>query len=184
MKMTKFAPDPALAVAIFGSAAFDDPAVIDSDNPAGDDDEDAELQQPFELFFDAARLQALHLCKSDEPAKTSSLAKAAAVSTKFGIARTEERLIDNTRWIVAFDADGNLVDQQELEPGPLGKGASAGWDDEFVPSTTSPSSNDLHKRAKDPKVARVEKTVYPSGSCVVAELDENNVCIRTYRVEA
>lgn len=183
--MNKFAPDPALAVAIFGSAAFDEPEATDADNLPGDDaEDDATLQEPFELFFDRTALQNLGLCKSDEPAKTSSLAKAAAISRKFGIARTEERLIDGTRWAVAFDADGNLLDQQELEPGPLGKGASAGWDDEFVPLTTSPNSNDLHKRAKNPKVAKTEKTVYPSGAAVIAELDENNVCIRTYRVEA
>jgi hypothetical protein len=177
-------PDAALAVAIFGAAALDSPEAIDSDNLPGDDaEDDATLQEPFELFFTQAGLQNLGLCKSsDRPAKTSSLAKA-AISRKFGIARVEERLIDGTRWAVAFDADGNLLDQQELEAGSLGK-RSDGWDDEFVPSTSSPKSDDLHKRATDPKVARIEKTFYPSGAAVVAELDSDNHVIRTYHVEA
>ena len=172
--------DPFMATAIFGSAEFDQPENLD--DVVGDEVDD-ELQEPFTLFFDRAALQNLGHAKSDSPAITSSLAKA-AITRKFGIARTEERLIDGTRWACAFDADGNLVDSQELEPGSLGKRSSEpGWDDQLVASTSSLNSNDLHKRAKDPKVARIEKTVYPSGSCVVAELDENNVCIRTYRVE-
>jgi hypothetical protein len=36
----------------------------------------------------------------------------------------------------------------------------------------------LEKRA-----AKIEETEYPSGRKVVAELDENGVCIRTYAVE-
>jgi hypothetical protein len=39
----------------------------------------------------------------------------------------------------------------------------------------------LEKRAG--KVARVEETMYPSGAKVIAELDANNVVIRTYAVE-
>jgi hypothetical protein len=183
MKMTKFAPDAALATTIFGTAAFDEPEAIDSDNPAGDDDADAAtLQEPFDLFFDRTALERLNLTKSDEPAITSSLVKA-AISRKFGIARVEERLIDGTRWACAFDANGVLVDQQELEPGPLGKGASDDWNADLAPRTSSPNQV-LQKRVKGRKVARTEKTVYPSGAAVVAELDENNVCIRTYRIEA
>jgi hypothetical protein len=183
MKVTKFAPDPFIATAIFGTAAFDEPEAIDSDNPFGNDDEDAaSLQAPFEIFFEQAALQNLGLTKSNEPASTSSLAKA-AISRKFGIARTETREIEGTLWACAFDCNGVMVDQQEIGPAPLGKRGSDSWDHELAPSTSSPSSNDLHKRAKDPKVARIEKTVYPSGACVVAELDEDNVCLKTYRIE-
>ena len=57
MTLKTFAPDPFVATAIFGSAAFDEPEAIDSDNPAGDDDADyATLQEPFDLFFDRAAL--------------------------------------------------------------------------------------------------------------------------------
>jgi hypothetical protein len=109
--------DAFLATAIFGSAQFDEPEVLD--DVVGDEVDD-QLQQLFDSFFDRAALERLQLCKSDSLAKTSSLAKA-GIPRKFGIARVETREIDNTIWAVAFDADGNLVDQQEIGPGPLGK---------------------------------------------------------------
>jgi hypothetical protein len=121
--------DPFLAVAIFGSTQFDQPEVLDD---VGGEEVDDDLQQPFDLFFDRTALERLNLTKSDSPARIRTQLTKAATTYRGSIARTEERLIDNIRWVCAFDCDGNLIDAQQVS-GDLGKrGSDLSWDDEVT----------------------------------------------------
>jgi hypothetical protein len=171
--MKKFAPDPFVATAIFGSAEFDQPESLD--DVVGDEVDD-ELKEPFDLFFDRAVLERLQLTKTNEPAGTT-LAKAAS-TYRGSIARTEERLIDGVVWVCGFDCDGNLIDAQQVSR-ELGKRSSDDWDAPLTPGLRKRSTAGLEKcyaaldRVFLPVTTELGKELRNEARAIIKELWDN-----------
>jgi|SRR5580704_15101377 hypothetical protein len=166
--------DAFLATAIFGSAQFDEPEVLDD---VVGDEVDEELQEPFDLFFDRAALERLQLTKSNERAGTTQLTKG-AITYRGSIARTEERFIDGVVWICGFDAAGTLIDAQQVSR-ELGKRGSNDWDAELVPGLRKRSTAGLEKcyaaldRVFLPATTELGKELRNEARAVIKELWDN-----------
>jgi hypothetical protein len=141
MKMRKSFPvDPFIATAVFGSAGSIEEQ-LNCDDSELDSEFDEQLVEPFRSFFERAQFSQLAKAAGvadvgwDQQITTGEgtlekreswapggiliesrnvLCKKGTYGYRLGVARVEERVIENVHWMCAFNAAGECVDVQEV----------------------------------------------------------------------